>query len=42
MELRDHNKEEFEKVKKTQEILRKNINWDCEVKWKISEKKFRL
>ena len=35
---RDHNKEEFEKVKKTQEILRKNINWDCEVKWKISEK----
>ena len=35
---RDHNKEECEKVKKTQEILRKNINWDCEVKWKISEK----
>lgn len=33
---RKDNAEEFKKVKKTQEIIRKNINWDCEIKWQIS------
>ena len=32
------NKEEALKVKKTQEICKEFINWDCEVKWQISKK----
>ena len=32
------NKEEAFKVKKTQEVCKKFINWDCEIKWQISEK----
>ncbi len=35
---RSGNKEEFDKVKKTIEVCKKEINWDCEVIWKISEK----
>ena len=26
-----------EKVFKTREILNKEINWDCEIKWQISD-----
>ena len=34
---RDNNVEEFEKVKKTQEVLLKTINWDCKIEWQISD-----
>ena len=30
-------REEALKVKRTQEVCKKLINWDCEVKWQISE-----
>lgn len=33
---REGNSEELEKVRKTQDILKENINWNCEVKWQIS------
>ena len=31
------NQEEELKVKRTQEVCKESINWDCEVKWQISE-----
>ena len=34
---REGNNQELEKVKKTQEMLKENINWDCEIKWQISK-----
>ena len=30
-------REEYLKVKKTQEVCKKFINWDCEIKWQISK-----
>ena len=34
---REGNAEEYDKVKKTQEVLRNKINWECEVNWQISD-----
>ena len=36
------NKEEALNVKKTQEVCKKFINWDCEIKWQISKKNLQL
>tara|TARA_Y100000589_G_scaffold71273_1_gene63707 strand:- start:8125 stop:9105 length:981 start_codon:yes stop_codon:yes gene_type:complete len=33
---REGNIEELEKVKKTQEVIKKGINWNCDIKWKIN------
>jgi len=34
---RKGNEEEFDKVKKTRQIIRENINWDCEINWQVSD-----
>ena len=33
---REGNLEELEKVKKTQEVIKNGINWNCDIKWKIN------
>jgi len=34
---REGNSSEYKKVKRTHEIIKKNINWDCEIKFQISK-----
>ncbi len=34
---REGNEEEFKKVKKTRNILKQNIDWDCEINWQVSD-----
>ena len=35
---REGNEQEFRKVKKTIDVCKEEINWECEIKWKVSEK----